>query len=147
MEYEVMTVNFGELLPRELRVPKDAEKYANFVLKKLYEPGHSSVPEKEINPKSMRTLMRLPQYCYGNKAFDFNYEGIVIIGPVPQLDHTLNLMAGYDISHVQGRELVKLLVAKRFAEGNPSDEKTLEDQQVLTELEKAVQIAWKSTMQ
>ena len=147
MEYETMKVDFGDLLPKELKVPRDAEKYAQFVLKKLYEPNHNRVPEREINPRSMHTQMRLPEYCYGNKAFDFSYEGIAFSGSVPDLDHTLNLMAQYEISRIQGRELVKLLVAKRFAEGNPTDEKTPESQQVLTELEKAVKIAWSATMQ
>jgi hypothetical protein len=142
----MIAVDWGRPIPSRLKVPKDTKAYADLVLDRLYEPNNNTVPEGEINPRSKMGQFRSPEYCYGFKALG-DYSGTIIIGPFPKLDHVLDLMAGYDISRVQGQELVKLLIAKKFVEGIPGDKKTPEDKRALARLERAVQIAWGATMQ
>ena len=144
MEYEMMKVDMGDLLPKEIKVPKDVSNYAAIVLKRFYEPNNNSVPIREINSRSKQGEFRSPEFCYGCTLPD--YEGAIIIGNVPKLDRVLDFMAGYDISRVQGRELVKLLIAKRFTESNSDEGRSNEEQKVLNELEKAVDLAWRATI-
>lgn len=147
-QYEIIEVDFLGL-PKRLIAPKGTESYSNAILTRFYEPNYAHVPNDEINSRSKMGIFREPQFCYDPRlfsTFSCYHSGLAIIGEYKELDHVLNLIAGYDISRTLGKELVKLLIAKRFAEGNPDMPKTKEQKQVLARLERIVKKAWIATM-
>ncbi|MBT4804792.1 hypothetical protein HON71_01335 [Candidatus Woesearchaeota archaeon] len=145
--YEILNVEFPGL-PKELKVPRDAVHRGEAILQRFYEPNHHevSVPRNEINHHSKHGTFRAPEFCYGFKVpID---DKVTIVGTHDKLNHTLDLMAGYDVSRVLGRELVKLLVAKKFTEAYKSaaEKGDKEASEMISELDSAVEKAWKRTM-
>ena len=150
LNYPTETLNFDlPSLPEKLEVPKGAVHCGQTILSRFYEPNNSiDVPRREINSESKFGQYRDAKFCYGFEVN--NFDGVMIHGQYKELDHTLGLMANAGVSRVLGRELVKLLVAKKFADDYRKSAESEDNKKVLAmvdSIDEAVKKLWSATMQ
>ena len=111
--YETLSL---ETKADDVKVPEGTGALAKHILGRFYVPDNVRVPDYEINSNGRRGTFRKPEFCYGSPACNPE-DGVGIIGSYAPLDHIMELHAQYEISRVHGRDLIKLMVAKRLVIG------------------------------
>lgn len=135
--YETLTLGVLGGDSKELEVPEGTNAFISHVMGRFYEPNAVQVPEEQVNMRSMRGKFRKPEFCYGDPAYNPE-EGTSIGGSYAPLDHVMELHAQYDISRHVGKDLIKLMIAKRFALGEHEHQASDETQTMLDSINDAL---------